>query len=145
MNLEEIIIEIIKEKLISGDEFDKNDYQEIYNRCELYNLLLRNKILKNINKANVQHEILIKLEIIKRNDSKKPYMIQVFESNMPDNFKIICLNKINQIKFDHCNSQKLVHWVESFLKLPFNCFFIFIHGFIQLASKIIITFTYFHH
>ena len=31
MNLEEIIIEIIKEKLISGDEFDKNDYQEIYN------------------------------------------------------------------------------------------------------------------
>lgn len=60
MNLEEIIIEIIKEKLISGDEFDKNDYQEIYNRCELYNLLLRNKILKNINKANVQHEILIK-------------------------------------------------------------------------------------
>ena len=67
-----------------------------------------------------QHSILTKLENIKRDDSKKPYMFQVFESNMPDNFKIICLNKINQIKFDHSNSHKLIHWIESFLKLPFN-------------------------
>ena len=92
---------------------------------KLYNSLLNGKTIndddyfRNLTLSE-QHEILIKLEIIKRNDSKKPYMIQVFESNMPDNFKIICLNKINQIKFDHCNSQKLVHWVESFLKLPFN-------------------------
>ena len=67
-----------------------------------------------------QGTILSKLENIKRDDSKKPYMMQVFESNMPDNFKVICLNKINQIKFDHINSHKLIHWVESFLKLPFN-------------------------
>ena len=45
-------------------------------------------------------------------------MIQILESTMPDNFKLLCLNKLNQIKCDH--NQKLMHWIESVLRLPFQ-------------------------
>ena len=63
-------------------------------------------------------KIIKRLEIIKQSDSKKPYMIQIFESNMPDKFKLICINKISQLKNDH--SQKLTAWIDSCLKLPFQ-------------------------
>lgn len=62
--------------------------------------------------------VIKKLEVIKKNDSKKPYMIQIFESKMPDKFKLICLNKIGQLKNDH--NHKLTAWIESCLKLPFE-------------------------
>jgi len=62
--------------------------------------------------------IIKRLEDIKRNDSKKPYVIQIFESKMPDKFKLICLNKISQLKHDH--NQKLAAWIDACLKLPFQ-------------------------
>jgi ATP-dependent Lon protease len=65
-----------------------------------------------------QNSLLQKIESIKHNECKKPYLIQIFESSMPDKFKLLCLSKINQLKCDH--NQKLIHWIESFLKLPFK-------------------------
>ena len=76
-----------------------------------------NNYFNNLN-FEQQHNLLTKIESIKRNDSKKPYLVQILESTMPDKFKLLCLNKLNQLKCDH--NQKLIHWVESFLKLPFQ-------------------------
>jgi ATP-dependent Lon protease len=62
--------------------------------------------------------IIRRLEDIKKNDSKKPYIIQIFESNMPDKFKLVCLNKVGQLKHDH--NQKMTTWIDACLKLPFQ-------------------------
>ena len=125
--------------ILYTDPFDiKSFNKEAKKKIPLIQYLLELKIDENSNKYSKllagpstedesyfkqlsfteQNSILSKLETIKFNESKKPYMMQVFESNMPDNFKIICLNKINQLKLE--NSHKLTHWIESFLKLPFN-------------------------
>jgi len=65
-----------------------------------------------------QQSLLQKIEYVKQQESKKPYLIQIFESSMPDKFKLLCLTKLNQLKCDH--NQKLTQWIESFLKLPFQ-------------------------
>jgi len=69
-----------------------------------------------------QDLILNKLKLLHTEEcSEKPFMIKLLESKMPDKFKLIGINKINQIKnMDKGESNKLVKWVESFLKLPFN-------------------------
>jgi len=100
-------------------EYKKEENSKRY--CQLLSTTSLNDsdYFKSMNYTD-QDNIIKKIENIKQNDSKKPYIIQIFESNMPDNFKMICLNKINQMKLDSNNSQKLSHWVESFLKLPFT-------------------------
>jgi len=71
------------------------------------------------NLSFLQKETIIRrLEDIKKNDSKKPYIIQIFESNMPDKFKLVCLNKVGQLKNDH--NHKLTAWIDACLKLPFQ-------------------------
>jgi ATP-dependent Lon protease len=65
-----------------------------------------------------KESMIKKLENIKKNDSKKPYIIQIFESSMPDKFKLICLNKVGQLKHDH--NHKLTAWIDACLKLPFQ-------------------------
>ena len=69
-----------------------------------------------------QDLILNKLKLLHTEEcSEKPFMIKLLDSKMPDKFKLIGINKINQIKnMDKGESNKLVKWVESFLKLPFN-------------------------
>jgi ATP-dependent Lon protease len=76
---------------------------------------------KRINHAE-QDLILNKLKLIHTNElTEKPYMVKLLESKMPDKFKLIGINKINQIKtMDKYESNKLVKWIDSFLKLPFN-------------------------
>ena len=68
-----------------------------------------------------QETIIQQLKILQRDDKAKPYMMQLLESNMPERYKLIGLNKISQLrKMDPAESNKLVNWVETFLKLPFN-------------------------
>jgi ATP-dependent Lon protease len=73
-------------------------------------------------KLDDQDLILNKLKLLHSEEyNEKPFMIKLLESKMPDKFKLIGINKINQIKsMDKGESNKLVKWVESFLKLPFN-------------------------
>jgi len=68
-----------------------------------------------------QETILHRLKILQRDDISKPYIIQLLESNMPERYKLIGLNKITQLRnMDSAESNKLVNWVETFLKVPFN-------------------------
>lgn len=68
-----------------------------------------------------QETILQRLKILQRDDISKPYIIQLLESNMPERYKLIGLNKITQLRnMDPVESNKLVNWVETFLKIPFN-------------------------
>jgi ATP-dependent Lon protease len=68
-----------------------------------------------------QENILQQLKSLQRDDMSKPYLIQLLESNMPERYKLIGLNKINQLRtMDKTENNKLVNWVETFLKLPFN-------------------------
>ena len=76
---------------------------------------------KNL-KLDEQEDLLKKLkQINKETVNTKPYLIQLLESPMPSKFKHIGLNKIIQLRDRENNeNQKLIKWVESFLKLPFN-------------------------
>jgi ATP-dependent Lon protease len=68
-----------------------------------------------------QEIIIQQLKELQRDDITKPYMIQLLESNMPERYKLIGLNKISHLRtMDPAESNKLVNWVETFLKLPFN-------------------------
>lgn len=68
-----------------------------------------------------QENILQQLKDLQRDDISKPYLIQLLESNMPERYKLLGLNKINQLRtMDPSENNKLVNWVETFLKLPFN-------------------------
>jgi len=68
-----------------------------------------------------QENIIHHLKNLQRDDITKPYMIQLLESNMPERYKLIGLNKITHLRaMDPAESNKLVNWVEIFLKLPFN-------------------------
>jgi ATP-dependent Lon protease len=68
-----------------------------------------------------QENIIQHLKNLQRDDITKPYMIQLLESNMPEKYKLIGLNKITHLRtMDPAESNKLVNWVEIFLKLPFN-------------------------
>ena len=68
-----------------------------------------------------QENILQQLKSLQRDDMSKPYLIQLLESNMPERYKLLGLNKISQLRtLEPGENNKLVNWVETFLKLPFN-------------------------
>ena len=100
--------------------------QKTNNLLNYNNFLLNNNLNDNdyfiyLN-LNEQHNILNKLQEI--NTTKilnKPYLIQILESNMPDKYKKIGINKLMQIKDkDNTGNCKIIKWLDSFLKLPFN-------------------------
>jgi len=114
---------------------------EIYKKLSIINKLLEEVTLHNLkiyneyihNNVNdneyfkqlMFHEqdiILSKLKQINLETVNiKPHLIQLLDSNMPTKFKHIGLNKIIQLRDkDNNEYQKLIKWVESFLKLPFN-------------------------
>jgi len=69
-----------------------------------------------------QELILSKLNELNKVDLiSKPYLIQLLESNMPIKYKKIGIHKILQLKnADNSENHKLIKWIDSFLKLPFN-------------------------
>ena len=100
--------------------------QVTVNNIQLYNSYIHNnsndtEYFKNL-KLEEQENILTKLKNINiESVNTKPYLIQLLESSMPSKFKHIGLNKIIQLRDrDNNENQKLIKWVESFLKLPFN-------------------------
>ena len=100
--------------------------QVTINNIQLYNSYINTNFndteyFKHLN-LNEQETILSKLKQINMDSIiTKPYLIQLLESNMPLKFKHIGLNKIIQLRDkDNNEYQKLIKWVESFLKLPFN-------------------------
>jgi ATP-dependent Lon protease len=93
---------------------------QIYNKY-IQNNINDNEYFKQL-KVVEQDKILTKLKQINLETvNTKPHLIQLLESNMPTKFKHIGLNKIIQLRDkDNNEYQKLIKWVESFLKLPFN-------------------------
>ena len=96
------------------------------NNLEYKTLISNNNLnddyyFKNLNNYD-QEEILSKLkELNQINIIQKPYLIQILESHMPIKYKKIGMNKILQMKdCDNGENHKLIKWIDSFLKIPFN-------------------------
>jgi len=56
---------------------------------------------------------------------KKPYKINVLESNIPPSIKSLALKKIDSLRFIDPSSgeyHKLQHWVEGFMNIPFDSY-----------------------
>ena len=92
-----------------------------YNTLTSNNNINDDFYFKNLN-HNEQELIISKLEELNKVDLiSKPYLIQLLESNMPIKYKKIGINKILQLKnADNGENHKLIKWIDSFLKLPFN-------------------------
>lgn len=50
----------------------------------------------------------------------KPYRILLLESKIPDKFKLIALRKLDLLNHPTSESPKIQHWIESFLRIPFE-------------------------
>jgi ATP-dependent Lon protease len=113
----------LNKKLIS---INKLLEQVTLSNIQLYNSYIHTnyndtEYFKNL-KLDEQDNLLSKLKQINKDSiNTKPYLVQLLESSMPTKFKHIGLNKIIQLRDkDNNEYQKLIKWVESFLKLPFN-------------------------
>ena len=58
---------------------------------------------------------------------KKPYLIHLAQLNIPDNYKVCAINKVNilnSIDPDSANGEyyKLKTWIDSFMKIPFDIY-----------------------
>lgn len=68
-------------------------------------------------------------ELQKKSDFKKPYMIRLLESNIPEEYKKVLYRKL--INLQQGNNSKLLYWIDSFLRIPFETY-----------NKIPITYNY---
>jgi ATP-dependent Lon protease len=128
-------------KLVNEDPLEHARIYLEYNKNQhIIDSLLSNKHSENIKTYNTllssnyddeyfkklspyeQERILSQLKILQKDQQgTKPFIIQILESNMPDNFKKIGLIKLAQLnELDNSERGKLLNWLTLFLKLPFN-------------------------
>jgi ATP-dependent Lon protease len=121
LKFDKIYLEYSKtEHIISALLHEKHaENVKIYTR--LLSTNYDDEYFKKLPPADQEH-ILSQLQLL-QNDKRgtKPYIIQILESNMPDNFKRIGLLKIAQLnELENSERGKLLNWLTLFLKLPFN-------------------------
>ena len=62
-------------------------------------------------------------EVNNFHDQKKPYRIQLIESNILTKFKSMAMKKLNSLSYIEPGSgeyYRLKQWVDTFMRLPFN-------------------------
>ena len=116
-NVETIIIPSKKVSMKNYKKFDKvldeNDKEFDY--------------FKNNLSENLQVAAIDKLNKIKQlTNIEKPYLIHLIDLDIPDDYKVCALRKINMLRSMTCglgaNGEyyKIKAWVDAFIKIPFN-------------------------
>ena len=99
------------------------------NMKKLHKMLRDKNVMNDFNyfkKLGVeeQNNIIEKLtEVNNFHDQKKPYRIQLIESNIPTKFKSMAMKKLNSLSYIEPGSgeyYRLKQWVDTFMRLPFN-------------------------
>jgi ATP-dependent Lon protease len=125
-------VDICQSKIKSKEEStQKKTKKQQEKNTKLFRDLLKNK--KNDDVAfftelsiEEQEKYLVELQKINKNTIvKKPYKINVLESNISPSIKSVALKKIDSLRFIDPSSgeyHKLHHWVDGFMNIPFNIY-----------------------
>ena len=133
-NLSYLIKKKNKDKLIqdivdiANEEYKANKKQK--NTVKFQNLLRTDNVHGDLNyfkkelKEDEQEKVINELKTINKiNTISKPYRIQLLQSNIPSNFKVIALKKITMLEsVDPAAGEyfKLKNWLDTFMRIPFN-------------------------
>lgn len=125
-------IDVCQSKIKTREENEqKRTKKQKEKNAKLFKDLLKNKKQDDISfftELSIAEQEKHMEELKKINENtivKKPYKINVLESNIAPSIKSLALKKIESLRFIDPSSgeyHKLQHWVEGFMNIPFNDF-----------------------
>jgi len=125
-------IDVCQTKIKSREENEqKRTKRQQEKNVKIFKDLLKNKKTDDVSfftELSIEEQEKHMEELKKVNEStivKKPYKINILESNISSSIKSLALKKIESLQYIDPSSgeyHKLQHWVEGFMNIPFNSY-----------------------